>query len=129
MRVLLTRPREDSEQLAELLRARGHLPIFSPVLDIGFLDGPEVVLDDAQAILATSANGIRGFARRSRQRDLPVFAVGPQTATASKDAGFTRVIADAGGTNRTLLRRARCCDALFSTERNGIRKTSAGGTA
>ena len=45
-------------------------------------------LKDVQALLATSANGIRAFIRRSARRDLPVFAVGPQTAKEAREAGF-----------------------------------------
>jgi len=88
MRVLLTRPLEDSKRLAQVLRERGHAAIVSPVMEIQLLDGPEILLEGVQAILATSANGIRGLSRRTARRDLPVFAVGPQTESAAESAGF-----------------------------------------
>lgn len=91
MRVLLTRPREESEQLAAALRGRGHEAIISPVLEIQFVEGPELVLDDVQAILATSANGVRALARRTARRDLSLFVVGPQTASAAQSAGFCAI--------------------------------------
>jgi uroporphyrinogen-III synthase len=91
MRVLLTRPRDDSEALALLLRAQGHQVVVSPVLEIQFCDGPDLSLDGVRAILATSANGIRALARRTARRDVPVFAVGPQTAVAAQQVRFTQV--------------------------------------
>src|SRR5471032_1813557 len=56
-----------------------------------FLAGPEIGLADVQAILATSANGVRALARRSQRRDVPLFAVGPQTAHAALLLGFENV--------------------------------------
>ena len=46
------------------------------------------MLDGVQAILATSANGVRALARRTPRRDLPLFAVGPQTAARGAEAGI-----------------------------------------
>jgi uroporphyrinogen-III synthase len=91
MRVLVTRPKEDAERVVELLRARNHGPIVSPLMEIRFLGGSEIALDGVQAILATSANGVRALARRTARRELPVFAVGPQTASAARAAGFSAV--------------------------------------
>src|ERR1041385_1135905 len=91
MRVLVTRPRDDAERTAGLLRARGHEPILSPLMEIRFVDGPEIPPERIQAILITSANGVRGLARRTAHREVPVFAVGAQTAAAAKAAGFSNV--------------------------------------
>jgi len=101
MRVLLTRPWEESEQLAAALHAKGHEAIISPVLDIQFVEGPELALDGVQAIVCTSANGIRALARRAARRDVPLFAVGPQTASAAQSAGF-RDVRNACGNARAL---------------------------
>lgn len=91
MRVLVTRPIDDAEETAALLRARGHVPLVAPLLSVRYHDGHALHLDGVQAILATSANGVRAFARRSSRRDFPVFAVGSQTAQAARDAGFSDV--------------------------------------
>ncbi|MBU6297108.1 MAG: uroporphyrinogen-III synthase [Alphaproteobacteria bacterium] len=91
MRVLLTRPKEDAEVFAERLRERGHAAVSAPLLTVRFHDGPALALGGVQAILATSANGVRALARRTDRRDLPVFAVGPQTAQEARKAGFARV--------------------------------------
>lgn len=96
MRVLLTRPRADSEPLAALLRDRGIETMIVPLLDIRFIDGPALELDDVQALLATSANGVRAFAKRSAERDLPVYAVGDATAREAAAAGFGMVHSAAG---------------------------------
>jgi len=91
MRVLLTRPQEDAEKFAERLRERGHQTLSAPLLSVRFHDGPPLALDGVQGVLVTSANGVRALARRAERRDLPVFAVGPQTAREALSAGFARV--------------------------------------
>lgn len=65
--------------------------MLAPLLTVRLFDGPRLSLDGVQAVLATSANGVRAFAARGDVRDLPVFAVGPQTADAAVRAGFLRV--------------------------------------
>lgn len=100
MKALVTRPREDSGELAAALEARGLTPVLEPLLAIRFVDGGAEVLAPllagAQALLFTSANGVRAFAAASPRRDLPAFAVGDATAKAAGDAGFAGV-ASAGG--------------------------------
>ncbi|TVR80173.1 MAG: uroporphyrinogen-III synthase [Rhodospirillales bacterium] len=91
MRVLITRPRDDAELLARALAGHGIRSLIAPMLEIVFLAGPPVALDGVQALLATSANGVRAFARRETHRDLPVYAVGPATAEEARRAGFSRV--------------------------------------
>src|SRR4051812_38556786 len=91
MKILLTRPREDAEETARLLAAQGHEPLVAPLLATNFHDGPPLSLAGIQAVLATSANGVRALAGRTQERQVPLFAVGPQTAQAATDAGFTQV--------------------------------------
>src|SRR6185503_18603057 len=76
---------------AVLLRARGHAPVVAPVMEVRLHDGPALALTSVQAVLATSANGIRALARRTERRTVAVYAVGPQTAEAAKSAGFKTV--------------------------------------
>jgi uroporphyrinogen-III synthase len=101
MRILVTRPREDGEQTAAKLAALGHTALLAPLLEPRFHDGAEPALDDVQAILATSANGVRGLIRRTARRDIPVFAVGPQTTEEARAAGFSDV-RNADGDSRAL---------------------------
>jgi uroporphyrinogen-III synthase len=91
MRILITRPLEDGEEIASTLTTLGHEPLLAPMLSTHFHDGTAPALDDVQAILATSANGVRAFARLSPMRDIPVFAVGPQTTAEALGFGFTTV--------------------------------------
>lgn len=88
MRILVTRPVEDGEAIAAKLRDMGHEPLLAPLLAFQLIDGPEPDFTGIQAILASSANGIRALTHRSARRDIPVFAVGPQTTEEAKQAGF-----------------------------------------
>src|SRR6185312_15240294 len=102
LRALVTRPEEDAAPLAAALAERGIDVTLEPLLAIRPL--PEAPLDLAgvQALLFTSANGVRSFAELAGGRDLPgwralpVFAVGNATAAAAHNAGFTRVESAAG---------------------------------
>ncbi|HJS32954.1 MAG TPA: uroporphyrinogen-III synthase [Alphaproteobacteria bacterium] len=91
MRALVTRPRADAEALAAKLASLGHDAVLAPVFDIILAPSPELPLDGAQALLFTSANGVRAFIRASERRDLPVFAVGAATAATARELGFASV--------------------------------------
>jgi uroporphyrinogen-III synthase len=96
MRVLLTRPREDAEPLAAALREHGVEALIEPLLNIEWLPGPPLDLDGVQALLATSANGVRAFAARETRRGLPVYAVGDATARIAHESGFATVESASG---------------------------------
>ncbi len=102
MRALITRPREDAEALAGLLRERDIESVIEPMLVIRSLEGAEVDFEGVQALLLTSANGARALAGRepgagkADWRHLRVFAVGNATAKAARDRGFKRVASAAG---------------------------------
>ncbi|WP_431857218.1 uroporphyrinogen-III synthase [Azospirillum sp.] len=96
LRLLITRPAEDAEPLARRLRDLGHAPSVEPMLDMVWLDGPAPDLEDVQALLFTSANGVRAFVRRTDRRDRPVYAVGDATARAAREAGFDSVESASG---------------------------------
>lgn len=106
MRVLVTRPFEDARETAAALARRGHKAVIAPLLSLRFVDGPEPALRAIQAVLVTSANGIRGFARRTAKRDVPVFAVGSHTAVAASELGFSDVT-NAQGDGTALARTVR----------------------
>lgn len=98
MRVLVTRPKEDAAALVEALRARGHEALCEPLLAIRERNDARPDLTGVQALVFTSANGVRAFARASKRRDLPVLAVGPASAAAAGDAGFAKVESADGDT-------------------------------
>ena len=95
-RALVTRPRSESHSLAALLAARGIEPVIEPMIEIVDHDAALPALSGVQAILCTSANGVRALARAGGERGVPVFAVGDATARAARDAGFAAV-ESAGG--------------------------------
>ncbi|HVW74051.1 MAG TPA: uroporphyrinogen-III synthase [Rhizomicrobium sp.] len=101
MRILVTRPLEDGAAIAQKLREMGHQPFLAPLLRFQPIDGPEPDFIGVQAILASSANGIRALARRTARRDLPVLAVGPQTTDEARKAGL-RAVKNADGDARAL---------------------------
>jgi uroporphyrinogen-III synthase len=101
-RALVTRPREEADTLVQALAKRGVGAVVEPILQIGFRDTiPD--LAGVQAILCTSANGVRAFARASARRDVPLFAVGDATAARARAEGFARV-ESAGGNLADLVR-------------------------
>lgn len=96
MRLLITRSIEDAGPLAAALRRRGHEAVLGPLMSITDVDVPDLDLDGVQALLITSANGIRAFARHHSRRDIAVFAVGDASARTAADLGFTGVSSAAG---------------------------------
>lgn len=95
MRVLLTRPRAESESLAAVLAARGVDALIEPMLRIVDVPPPSLPTD-MQAILFTSAQGVRAFARLAPAREVPVMAVGDATAEIARALGFAHVVSAAG---------------------------------
>lgn len=103
MRALVSRPREDADRLANPLRAMGVEVLNEPLLVIVPTAGPDVDLTGIQALLFTSANGVRALATALDRRDLPVFAVGDQTARVAREVGF-KTVNSAGGDVEALAR-------------------------
>lgn len=91
MRVLVTRPREDAERLMRVLATRGIDAIATPLLDITYADGEALDLSGVQALVFTSANGVRAFAHRSGERALPALCVGDATRREAEALGFGTV--------------------------------------
>jgi uroporphyrinogen-III synthase len=96
MQALVTRPREESESLAAALATRGIGAVIEPLMQVQYRPQEAVDLTDVQAILCTSANGVRALARASGERGLPLFAVGDATASRARAEGFIAV-ESAGG--------------------------------
>ncbi|MCE2510894.1 MAG: uroporphyrinogen-III synthase [Alphaproteobacteria bacterium] len=96
MLVLLTRPQEDSESLATLLKARGIASLIEPMLTIRPCADVRLSTRDVQALLLTSANGARFLAKAISERDLPVYVVGNATAETARSLGFKKVHSAAG---------------------------------
>jgi uroporphyrinogen-III synthase len=96
MRLLITRPVEDAAPLVKLLKAQGHSCVEFPLLSIvPDVEGAKSLSDykvkDIQALIMTSANGVRAFANADARRSFKIMAVGDATAKAARDAGFKSV--------------------------------------
>jgi uroporphyrinogen-III synthase len=91
MRLLITRPEEDGSRLAAHVRALGWEPVLLPLLKIEYTDAPALPLDGAQALIATSRNGLRALARNASfeaAKRLPIYCVGEGTAALAEEFGF-----------------------------------------
>jgi Uroporphyrinogen-III synthase HemD len=90
LQALVTRPREEAEKLATALAARGIETLIEPMLQVHFRSAASPDLTGVQAVLCTSANGVRALARASAERRLPLLAVGDATAERAHAEGFSR---------------------------------------
>lgn len=103
MRAVVTRPVEDAERIAAPLRDRGVDVMVEPLLAIVPRAGVEVDTSGVQAILLTSANGVRALASALGSnpvpRHIPALAVGDQTAAVAREHGFVQVTAAEGEVN------------------------------
>ncbi|MCB1379244.1 MAG: uroporphyrinogen-III synthase [Alphaproteobacteria bacterium] len=96
MRVIVTRPEDDAASLRGDLERLGHDVIVQPLLLIVRRAGVAIPQLPYQAVLATSANGIRCLPTLGSLRDLPMLTVGQQSLAAAKAAGFTNAEAHGG---------------------------------
>lgn len=109
MTVLVTRGWPGAERTAAGLREMGIDPIVSPVLDINFRARIDADLTGVQALVFTSANGVRAWGPRRPERDIAVFTVGDNTAEAARDIGFRKIYSangDAGALAALIRRKA-----------------------
>ena len=104
MRIVLTRPQEDSQRTAAALRAKGHDVLIAPLLRVEPVDARlttawgGIVITSANAAMALATN-----AAREGLIKLPLYAVGQRTAAAAREIGFAEIVI-AGGDVRDLLR-------------------------
>lgn len=113
MRVLVTRPQPGCARTVRRLTDLGFEPVPLPVTEaVHHTEALRAAIDRSWAAIAlTSANAARAVAASpgaiAAWRKLPVFAVGPRTADAAGEAGFSAVIsADGdGGDLATLIAR------------------------
>jgi uroporphyrinogen-III synthase len=99
LQALVTRPREESETLAAALAVRGIDALVEPLMEIRFCALAALDLAGVQAVLCTSANGVRALARASGERGIPILAVGDASAARARAEGFTAVESAGGDVN------------------------------
>jgi uroporphyrinogen-III synthase len=91
MRLIVTRPEPDDDRTARALIRLGHEAILSPMLDVVIDGKAKIPARPYQAVLVTSSNAVRALAGRAVRPvsgEVPLFAVGDQTALEAKRAGF-----------------------------------------
>ena len=106
LRALVTRPREDAEGLIADLATRAIEALVEPLMEIHWQAAEALDWAEIQAIMCTSANGVRALARASGERGVPLLAVGDATAARARAEGFGSV-ESAGGDVGDLVRLAR----------------------
>ena len=106
--VLLTRPISESERLRDELKQFGLPVMLSPLSAIRNIDGGKVDLKGVQALVFTSANGVRAFRAKVGSESnaflLPTYTVGTRTEAVARAAGFTEIhTADGDGNDLVAL--------------------------
>ncbi len=99
MRLVVTRPEPDATFLAEVLTGLNHEVIIEPMLNVQFDEEFELPADRFQAVIFTSANGVRAMAQRDNFRNflkIPVLTVGLASAEAARQSGFEDVTSAQG---------------------------------
>lgn len=96
MRLIVTRPEEDAGPLCARLEAIGHQVTLLPLLRIVARQGVPIPKRQWQAVVATSANGVRAAHQLVHLQTLRMLTVGPQSLTAARAAGFNLSEAQGG---------------------------------
>jgi uroporphyrinogen-III synthase len=92
----VTRPREQAQELADELRARGFEPVVEPLIAVEPLSDEPIDVSGYDCVIVTSSNGARELARRLRGTPARLAAIGPGTSAALESAGLRAdVVADA----------------------------------
>lgn len=91
MRVLLTRPRMESERLAARLEPLGYVCVPAPMLEIVRVTGGMPSLEGVRSVMATSAHAFAFGPLPDSLKSLPCYCVGSTTADAARQAGFQHV--------------------------------------
>lgn len=95
MRLLVTRPEPDATTLKTRLVESGHTVTIEPLITITHEGAETPDFDGAQALIATSRNGLRAVAllpEIDAAKELPLFVVGPGTAATAQALGFRQII-------------------------------------
>jgi uroporphyrinogen-III synthase len=103
MRLIVTRPEGQADELADRLCALGHEVVLCPLVRIEpFGDGP-IDVAPYDWVIVTSANGAHALARRLRGRPRRLAAIGPATAAALAAHGLPADLVPRASTQEGLL--------------------------
>ena len=96
MHIVITRPKEDSAQLIEVLKNQGHLVTHIPVIKIEKLKTEKINLENYKAVIFTSSNAIRFMNIEKFNLKIKCFCVGNSTETTARQAGFVNTYSSEG---------------------------------
>lgn len=102
MRALITRAEPGASRTAKALKALDIEPVIAPFLTIRDADTITSDLSRVQAIVFTSPNGVRAWAKLRPERKPAAWCVGDATEAAAREAGFTQT-RSAGGDSTALV--------------------------
>jgi uroporphyrinogen-III synthase len=97
MRIALTRPEGQNEELATRLRDLGHDVVVCPLIAIEPVGDEPIDLRAYDWVIVTSVNAARELRRRGRGRARQVAAIGPATAAAFGGADLVPEVATQEG--------------------------------
>jgi len=88
MKILVTRPLEESRATAKALGDLGYDAHIAPMFEIILCADSAPIKSNTQGIIFTSKTAVRAFCENHATRDLPAWCVGDETESAAKQAGF-----------------------------------------
>jgi len=94
--IVITRPKEDSLNLAENLIKLGHTVTYLPVIKIQKLETQKINLINYQAVIFTSSNAIKFINIGKFNSKIKCFCVGKTTEFAAKKIGFVNTYSSEG---------------------------------
>ena len=107
MRVIVTRPEGQADELGARLRALGHEVVLCPLVRIEPISDEPIDVTPYDWVIVTSANGARELARRLEGRPRRLAAIGPATAAALEEHGLSPDLVPAVATQEGLLAELR----------------------
>ena len=98
VKLWVTRPALDAPNQQKILQDNGYETVCFSLLDIK-IHKKEVDTSNCQAVIFTSANGIRAFVQNKGDLSLPAYAVGEATRQQALEYGFKSVVSANGDIN------------------------------
>lgn len=103
MKIVVTRPRAQADELVSRLEALGHEIDVCPLIEVEPIAGPPVEVEQYDWVVVTSRNGAEQLVRRARGHPRRVAAIGPGTADALAAAGIRPALVPRVSTQEGLL--------------------------
>lgn len=96
--VIITRPYDDAIIFGQLCIQQDISPIYAPMMEITSYDDDNIHIQDqyTDALIFTSANGVRMYEKHSTKKDILTFCVGQRTAAQARIYGYQHIIASGG---------------------------------